>query len=72
MALLDGRCAVITGGGSGIGAATARRMATEGAAVAVIDIDGDAAEAVARDVHGHAYEVDVTDYDALEAAMGDA
>jgi NAD(P)-dependent dehydrogenase (short-subunit alcohol dehydrogenase family) len=72
MGLLDGRCAVITGGGSGIGAATCRRMAAEGAKVAVVDLDGDAAEAVARDVDGHAYKVDVTDYDALEAAIRDA
>ena len=72
MGLLDGRCAVITGGGSGIGAATARRMAAEGAAVTVIDLDGDSADAVAQDINGHAYKVDVTDYDALEAAIRDA
>ena len=70
--LLDGRCAVITGGGSGIGAATGRRMAEEGARVAVLDLDGDAAETVAKEVDGHAYQVDVTDYDALEAAIRDA
>jgi NAD(P)-dependent dehydrogenase (short-subunit alcohol dehydrogenase family) len=72
MGLLDGRCAVITGGGSGIGAATARRMAEEGAQVAVLDLDGDKAESVAKEVDGHAFQVDVTDYDALEAAVRDA
>jgi NAD(P)-dependent dehydrogenase (short-subunit alcohol dehydrogenase family) len=72
MGLLDGRSAVITGGGSGIGAATCRRMAEEGASVAVFDIDGDAAEKVAGEVDGHAYPVDVTDYDALERAVKDA
>jgi NAD(P)-dependent dehydrogenase (short-subunit alcohol dehydrogenase family) len=72
MGLLDGQCAVITGGASGIGAATARRMAAEGAKVAVLDLDGDGAEKVAIDVDGHAYTVDVTDYDALEAAIRDA
>ena len=72
MGLLDGRCAVITGGGSGIGAATGRRMAEEGAQVAVLDLDGDAAETVAKEVDGHAYQVDVTDYAALETAIRDA
>lgn len=41
MGLLDHKRAFITGGGSGIGAATARRFAAEGAVVAVADIDGD-------------------------------
>jgi NAD(P)-dependent dehydrogenase (short-subunit alcohol dehydrogenase family) len=63
---------VITGGGSGIGAATGRRMAAEGAAVAVIDLDGDAAEKVAGEIDGHAYQADVTDYDALAHAIQDA
>ncbi len=43
MGLLDGRRAVVTGGASGIGRATARRMVEEGATVAVIDVDGDGA-----------------------------
>ncbi len=72
MGLLDGRCAVITGGGSGIGAATCRRMTEEGAKVAVLDLDGDSAEKVAGEIDGHAYKVDVTDYDALDAAIRDA
>jgi len=72
MGLLDGQRAVITGGGSGIGAATCRRMAAEGAAIAVIDLDGDAAETVAKELNGHAYAADVTDYDALDAAVRDA
>lgn len=72
MGLLDGQRAVVTGGGSGIGAATCRRMAAEGATVAVVDVDGDAAEAVAEEVDGLAYEVDVCDPDALEAAVHDA
>lgn len=71
MGLLDGRRALVTGGGSGIGAATCRRMAAEGASVAVLDIDEDAAAAVADDIDGIAYGVDVTDYAALEAAVAD-
>jgi NAD(P)-dependent dehydrogenase (short-subunit alcohol dehydrogenase family) len=72
MGLLDGRHAVVTGGGSGIGRATCLRMAEEGAAVAVMDLDGDKAEAVARQIDGIAYAVDVTDYVAFDAAVRDA
>ena len=72
MGLLDGHRAFVTGGGSGIGRATCRRMAAEGARVAVVDIDGDRANAVAQEVDGLAYAADVTDYDALAAATDDA
>ncbi len=72
MGLLEGCRAVVTGGGSGIGAATCRRMHAEGARVAVLDIDEDSAAAVAADVNGFAYGIDVTDYDALEEACRDA
>jgi NAD(P)-dependent dehydrogenase (short-subunit alcohol dehydrogenase family) len=70
--LLDGCRAVVTGGGSGIGAATCRRMHAEGAGVAVLDVNEEAATEVATEVGGLAYGVDVTDYDALEAACRDA
>jgi NAD(P)-dependent dehydrogenase (short-subunit alcohol dehydrogenase family) len=62
--------AVITGGGSGIGAATAKAMAREGAEVAVLDRDADAARAVAKQIGGHALglQCDVTsDDDVLRA-----
>jgi NAD(P)-dependent dehydrogenase (short-subunit alcohol dehydrogenase family) len=72
MGLLDGKRALVTGGGSGIGAATCRRMAAEGASVAVVDLDRESAEAVAADIGGIAYGVDVTDYPALEASFQDA
>jgi NAD(P)-dependent dehydrogenase (short-subunit alcohol dehydrogenase family) len=60
---LDARVAVITGGASGIGAATARRFAAEGATVAVIDRDPEAVMKVAAEVGGHAYALDVRDGD---------
>lgn len=72
MGLLDGTRALVTGGGSGIGAATCRRFAREGAAVAVLDVNGDAARRVAADVGGIAYEVDVTDFGAMAWALRDA
>jgi glucose 1-dehydrogenase len=60
--------ALVTGGGNGIGAATARVLAARGARVVVADIDGAAAEAMAAEVDGLAVTVDVTD-DASVAAM---
>ena len=72
MGLLDGHRALVTGGASGIGRATARRMAHQGARVAIIDRDGDAAETVANEIDGFAYAVDVTDHDALARAADDA
>ncbi len=69
MGLLDGQAAIVTGGGSGIGRATCRRMAQEGARVAVLDVDGESAEAVAREVDGFAYAVDVGNPDSLRAVV---
>ena len=70
------RVAVITGGGSGIGLAIAERLADDGLAVAVLDLDGDAAEAAAAKISaagGTAVGVaaDVTDREAIEAALTD-
>jgi NAD(P)-dependent dehydrogenase (short-subunit alcohol dehydrogenase family) len=70
--LLDGRRAVVTGGASGIGAATCRRFATEGARVAVLDVDAGGAEAVAASVGGVAVVADVADRVALGSAFAKA
>ena len=69
---LKDRVVVITGGGSGIGAAMARRFADEGAeAVIVSDIDGHAARGVAELVGGDAVVLDVTDEHATAAMIRD-
>jgi 2-hydroxycyclohexanecarboxyl-CoA dehydrogenase len=46
------RVAIVTGGASGIGLAIAERLAGDGAAVAIFDLDGDAAEAAAGKIDG--------------------
>jgi NAD(P)-dependent dehydrogenase (short-subunit alcohol dehydrogenase family) len=68
---LSGRVAVVTGGAGGIGRASARRLAAEGARVIIADVDADAGEAVAREVEGLYVATDVTkdsDVAALYAA----
>jgi len=66
-----GRVALVTGGGRGIGAATARRFAADGAAVAVSDVDREPAEAVVAAIGGKAIAVpgDVTSRDQVEAMV---
>jgi NAD(P)-dependent dehydrogenase (short-subunit alcohol dehydrogenase family) len=66
---LTGHRVIVTGGGAGIGAATARRLAAGGALVAILDRAADAAAAVAAEVGGHAVEVDVADSVATTEAV---
>ena len=70
--LLEGKTAIVTGGGSGIGRATCRRMTDEGARVAVFDVNGEAAEVVAQEIGGIGRAVDVGDVEAVRAAVDDA
>jgi NAD(P)-dependent dehydrogenase (short-subunit alcohol dehydrogenase family) len=58
--------AVVTGGGHGIGRALCRRLAADDVKVVVVDIEGDAAEIVAREIGGAAKQVDVADEAAIE------
>ena len=69
MGLLDGKKAIVTGGGSGIGRATCHRMAEEGASVAVLDVEGDAASLVAKEIDGVGFAVDVADPDGLREVV---
>jgi NAD(P)-dependent dehydrogenase (short-subunit alcohol dehydrogenase family) len=72
MGRLDGKICVITGAGGGMGAEAARVFAAEGAQVCVADVDGEAAEAVAREVGGLAVQVDVADEASVRAMYGAA
>lgn len=58
---LEGRVATITGGGSGIGLATARRFASEGAKVVVVDMNAESGEAAAKEVGGIFVKANVTE-----------
>ena len=69
---LDGKVAVVTGGCSGIGLATVRRFAEEGARVVIGDLDADGGERVAKEVDGTFVEVDVTDAAAVDALFATA
>ncbi|GAA2750521.1 MULTISPECIES: 3-oxoacyl-ACP reductase [Kitasatospora] len=64
---LDGRVAVITGAGSGIGLATAKRFAAEGAKVVCVDLDEESGRKAAAEVGGLFIQADVTDEDAVRA-----
>ena len=69
---ISGIAAVVTGGGSGIGAATARHLAALGAKVTVLDVNKDNAEAVAKEIDGLAQVCDVTDAGSVQAALAAA
>jgi len=70
VAQLTGRVALVTGAGRGLGAAISRRLAAEGARLAVIDVNADDASLVAADLAGaRAYGVDVADLNALTAVV---
>jgi 3-hydroxybutyrate dehydrogenase len=63
---LDGRAALVTGGASGIGAACARELAARGAVVTVADVDDVGAKALADEIGGKPWAVDLSDVTGLE------
>ena len=69
---IEGVAAIVTGGASGLGAATARALAAARAKVAIFDVNADAAQAVASEIGGVGLECDVTSSDAAEAAIASA
>jgi NAD(P)-dependent dehydrogenase (short-subunit alcohol dehydrogenase family) len=76
---ISGLAAIVTGGASGLGKASAQMLASAGAKVAVLDLNAEAGEAVAREIGGVYVSVDVSDdasvtagLDAAEAAHGGA
>jgi NAD(P)-dependent dehydrogenase (short-subunit alcohol dehydrogenase family) len=69
---LDSRTAVITGGSSGIGLATARRFAEEGAKVVIADIDDTRGEEVAAEIGGLYVHTEVTDKEQVDALFARA
>lgn len=69
---VSGASAVVTGGASGLGAATARRLAADGMKVVVVDVQDDLGEAVAEQIGGAFVHADVTDADQVRAAVDTA
>lgn len=69
---INGKAALVTGGGSGLGAATAERLARAGAKVAVLDVRFDAAQQIADHIGGLAVACDVGDADGAAAAVTQA
>jgi 3-hydroxybutyrate dehydrogenase len=69
---LTGRGALVTGAASGIGRACALRLSRAGAAVTVLDLDGEAAGEVAEGIGGEALQADLSDYGTLDGLEVDA
>ncbi|HEY5960929.1 MAG TPA: 3-oxoacyl-[acyl-carrier-protein] reductase [Polyangiaceae bacterium] len=76
MGLVDKKVAVVTGGAQGIGAAIVDRLASEGASIAVVDINGERAKEVAlaaqkKGVEAECYVVDVADTEAVKTLVAE-
>ena len=69
---IKGQAALVTGGGSGLGEATARELARLGAKVAVLDLNLDNARKVAADIGGLAIQCDVSSGDSMQSAIDQA
>jgi NAD(P)-dependent dehydrogenase (short-subunit alcohol dehydrogenase family) len=66
---IEGQAALVTGGASGLGEATARELARLGAKVAVLDVNAQLAEKVAGEIGGVACQCDITNTDSVTAAL---
>ena len=69
---IDRGAAIVTGGASGLGAATARMLARNRAKVALFDLNADAGEALAREIGARFFKVNVTDEVSVGEALGEA
>ncbi|MFZ9395978.1 MAG: SDR family NAD(P)-dependent oxidoreductase, partial [Erythrobacter sp.] len=69
---ISGIPAIVTGGGSGLGAATARLLAERGASVTILDRDTSAGDALAKETGCHFLECDVTDEARVAACLAEA
>ncbi len=69
---IAGLAAIVTGGASGLGEATARRLAAAGAKVTIFDCNAERAERVAGEIGGRAAAIDVADAQAVETAVAEA
>ncbi|CAM4109160.1 Short-chain dehydrogenase/reductase SDR [Novosphingobium lubricantis] len=70
--IIEGLAAIVTGGASGLGAATAERLAARGAKVTVFDLNADLGEAKAREIGGRFAAVNVTDEESVANAIAEA
>ena len=69
---IDGQAAIVTGGASGLGGATAEHLAKAGAKVTIFDMNEDLGAAKAAEIGGHFIKVNVTDESVVEAAVAEA
>jgi NAD(P)-dependent dehydrogenase (short-subunit alcohol dehydrogenase family) len=66
---LEGKIAVITGGGSGIGEAISKRFSSEGAEVIILDVDEESAKKVADSINGKCFQCDISDSNSVETVF---
>lgn len=69
---IEGVAAIVTGGASGLGGGTAKRLARAGAKVTIFDLNPELGKALAEEIGGHFVQVNVTDEAAVEAAVEEA
>ncbi|CUH82064.1 SDR family NAD(P)-dependent oxidoreductase [Tropicibacter naphthalenivorans] len=68
---ISGLVAIVTGGASGLGAATARKLAEQGAKVGILDFDAERGAQVAAEIGGHAVKTDVSSEESVAAAIAE-